>query len=113
MEDIKNTAEEIIDHTGELAETYYRLFLVHAADKGSNMLSASISAAVVYTLLFIALLFAGVGAAWWIGESMHDMKAGFFIIGGVFIVLLGVFAACRKKIISPAIRNTIIRKIYA
>ena len=34
-------------------------------------------------IVFI-LLFLGLGAAWWIGEKLDNMKAGFFIVGGVY-----------------------------
>jgi len=76
MDELKNTAEEIADHTGELIDTYYRLFVVNATDKGSKVASIGITAIVMGLISFTALLFAGVGLAIWIGEYMQNMKAG-------------------------------------
>jgi len=112
MDDLKNTAEEIVDHTGDLIDTYYRLFVVNATDKGSKIASVGLTAIVMGVLSFTALLFAGIGLAIWIGDSMQNMKAGFFLAAAGFMLLLCLFAAIRKKVLSPIIRNTIIRKLY-
>jgi hypothetical protein len=40
------------------------------------------------------------------------MKAGFFIVGGVYIILLALVLGMAKKVFIPGIRNLIIKKIY-
>lgn len=112
MDELKNTAGEIVDHTGDLIDTYYRLFVVNATDKGSKVASIGITVIVMGLISFTALLFAGVGFAIWIGEYLQNMKAGFFLAAALFILLLCLFAAIREKVISPIIRNKIIRKLY-
>ncbi|ULQ51872.1 phage holin family protein [Flavihumibacter fluvii] len=112
MDDLRDTAEEVIDHSGDLLETYYRLLLVNATEKGSAVISVGISAVLVGFLAAMAILLAGVGMAWWIGEVLQNMKAGFFIMGGVFILMFSLFLALSKRTIYPFIRNTIIRKLY-
>jgi hypothetical protein len=37
---------------------------------------------------------------------------GFFIVAGLFLLLIVLVFALRKKVIVPMIRNSIIRKVY-
>jgi len=65
--------------------------------------------------LFVAgfvLLFTGLGSAWWLGEYLQDMKAGFFIIGGLYTLILAILLLTLKRVWLPLVRNIIIRKIY-
>lgn len=112
MDTIKSTAEDIFDHTGDLVETYYKLTIVKAADKASGIASSALLALAACILGLIILFFTGIGLAWWIGESMNDMKMGFFIVGGAFLVLLFVLMLTRKQVLFPKLRNALIRKMY-
>jgi hypothetical protein len=112
MEALKDTAEDIADHTGDLLGTYYKLFLINAADKGGTVVSVGVAAIVIMILGIIVMLFGGVGLAWWIGEGLQNMKAGFFITGGIFLFVLALCLALRKRFIFPLIRNAVISKLY-
>ena len=46
------------------------------------------------------------------GEALENMKAGFFIVGGVYGTILVIILIMAKKILIPGIRNLIIKKIY-
>lgn len=112
MEENKKTSEKLVGAVGDWIETYRSLLGARIVEHTS--LGASISALGVLALLIIVfiLLFSGLGAAWWIGEKMDDMKAGFFIVGGVYGAVLIVVLITAKKFLIPGIRNLIIRKIY-
>ncbi len=112
MEAEKNSAERWVDGAGNFVETYRELLTVRMVEHAS--LGASISALGIISLIFslCILLFVGLGSAWWIGESMNNTKAGFFIVGGVYFVLLAIVLATARKFIIPLIRNLIIKKVY-
>jgi uncharacterized membrane protein len=112
MDTIKSTAEDLFDHAGDLVETYYKLTVVKAADKASGIASSGLLALTACALGLIILFFAGIGLAWWIGESMNDMKMGFFIVGAAFLVLLLILILTRKQVFFPKLRNLLIRKMY-
>lgn len=112
MDSIKSTAEDIFEHTGDLVDTYYKLTVVKAADKASGIASSGLLALLACLLGLIILFFGGIGLAWWIGESMNDMKMGFFIVGGAFLVLLLFLLLTRKQVLFPKLRNLLIRKMY-
>jgi hypothetical protein len=112
MEENKKTGENLVGGVSDWIETYRDLMGVRIVEHGS--MGASISVLGVLTMLVIVfiLLFLGLGAAWWIGEQMDNMKAGFFIVGGVYGTILIVILITAKKVLIPGIRNLIIKKIY-
>lgn len=112
MEEEKNTTERWVDGAGNLIETYRNLITIRMVEHTS--LGASVSVLGIISLIFILCiaLFVGLGSAWWIGEEMGNRTAGFFIVGGVYLVLLGILLATARKFLVPAIRNLIIKKVY-
>jgi hypothetical protein len=111
-EDIKDKAEDLLEHTGDYLETYYKLGLVTLTQKVSIAASSVVSIiAIVATLIFV-LFFAGFGLSWWLGDLVGSRTGGFLLTGGFFLLLLLILLALRKKILFPYIRNTIIRNLY-
>jgi hypothetical protein len=104
--------DTVVDAAGDLIETYRDLITVRIVEHTS--MGASISIVGIITLLIIVfvLIFSGMGAAWWIGDVMNNMKAGFFIVGGFYTLILIVVLAMAKSVIIPNVRNLIIKKIY-
>lgn len=104
--------ENLIETVKKLAETYRQLAGISLVEHTSLGASFSIAGLVFLTFGAIIFLFLGLGSAWWIGEAMDNMKAGFFIVGGCFALILIILALTAKKILIPFIRNQIIREIY-
>ncbi len=104
--------DTVVDAAGDLIETYRDLLTVRIVEHTS--MGASISIVGIITLLIIVfvLAFSGLGAAWWIGDTMNNMKAGFFIVGGFYTLILIAVLASAKSFIIPNVRNLIIKKIY-
>ncbi len=112
MQENKKSSEKLVGAVADWVETYRNLLGVKVVEHTS--LGASVSFFGVLTTLVIVfiLLFLGLGAAWWIGEQLHNMKAGFFIVGGVYGMVLIIILALAKKVLIPGIRNLIIKTIY-
>lgn len=112
MEEQKNTSERIVDAVGDWVETYRNLLTVRIVEHASQGASISILSILSAVVLIFLLLFLGLGLAWWVGEAMENMKAGFFIVGGFYAIVLIIILAMAKKTLIPGIRNMIIKKIY-
>ena len=112
MEENKKSSEKIVGAVADWVETYRNLLGVKVVEHTS--LGASVSFFGVLTTLVVVfiLLFLGLGAAWWIGEQLDNMKVGFFIVGGIYGAVLIIILAMAKKVLIPGIRNLIIKKIY-
>jgi hypothetical protein len=111
MEELKTKTEKLTDDIGEYLDTYYKLAVVNVTEKVSEISAGSFLAFAVCILGSIVLFFLGIGAAIWIGSSMSNPVAGYFIVAGIFLVLMATLFMLRKKVIAPFIRNIIIRKI--
>lgn len=112
MENIKDKAEDLTEDISEYLETFYKLKVLQVTDKAAEVTSVSLASLLLLVLTFFFLLFISIGLAWWLGEKLQSMTAGFCIIAGVYAFLSIVVLALRKSYILPLIRNMIIRKAY-
>jgi len=112
MAELKEQADDLFDHAGDYIETYYKLGLLKITEK-TTAAGSSIIAALLLTILFIFFaLFIGLGLAWWIGGMLDSMIAGYFIVAGIYLLIIICVLTMRKKIIDPFLRNFLVRKIY-
>ncbi|HOA36857.1 MAG TPA: phage holin family protein [Flavihumibacter sp.] len=112
MEAIKNSVEALLDHSSELAETYYKLSVAKVTEKASKTAATGSFALVAVAVGVIVLFMLGLGFAWWIGEHLQNMKAGFFIMAAVYAVLLLLLIVFRRKLFMLPIGNAVIRSVY-
>ncbi len=112
MEEEKKSGEKILDIAGDMVENYRNLITIKVIEHSSRAGAASILGVVLLVVAVFGLLFAGIGCAWWLGESLNNMKAGFFIMGSFYVVVLVLLILLSKKTLLPTIRDLIIKKIY-
>ncbi len=111
-EQLKEKAEDLTSHIGEMADTFYKLTTVKLAKQATSIASNAISIVVVCMLGLFIVFFGGMGLAWYLGDVMESRAAGFAVVGGFFLLVLIVVLAVRRKLIFPYLRNAIIRRIY-
>ncbi len=112
MEENKSHADKWADSAANLVEGYRDLITIKIIEHTSLGISQSVVGVVMLVFFSIVLLFLGMGGAWWLGEHLNNMKAGFFIMGGIYTALLLIILLTSQKIWIPRIRNLIIKKIY-
>ncbi len=104
--------EKLLSTAGEMIETYRDLISLTVAENVSLGVSLSVVGIISLVFTCFVMLFGALGAAWWIGESMNNMKAGFFIAGSAFLLILLVILLSAKKAFIPFVRNMVIKNIY-
>jgi len=112
VQNLKEDAKDIINHAGDYAETFYKLSLVRASKKVSDVGSAVVNSILIFFISLCILLFASMAAAWWLGNVLNSPALGFLLVASFYLLLVFVLILMRKKIITPFIRNLFIRKIY-
>jgi hypothetical protein len=112
MSTVKESLDRILDLSGDLVETQKDLLIIKLVENSTKAASASILGSFGLSLTVIVLIFLGLGCSWWIGESLDNIKLGFFIVGGIYALLLTIMLMSGKTVIIPAIRNLLIRKLY-
>lgn len=89
-ETIKSPAQLLPEHIAEYVETYARLASVKATRKAVHFTSAALATILVMGSFIFCLLFMGVWLAIWIGESLHDPKAGYLIVSGACLLCVAL-----------------------
>ena len=111
-QNIKEDAKDIINHSSDYLETFYKLSLVRAAKKVSDVGSAVVNSVLIFFISLCILLFASMAAAWWLGDILESPALGFLLVASFYLLVVVILILMRKKILSPYIRNLFIRKLY-
>jgi uncharacterized membrane protein len=111
MESEKSDAGKWVENAADFVEAYRHLITIKIVEHTSRGASISLMGIIMLMVGVFVLLFTGLGSAWWLGEYFNNMKAGFFIVGGVYIIALTVLLLMRKGLMR-GIRNLIIKGIY-
>ena len=111
-QNLKEDAKDILNHAGDYAETFYKLNLLRLTKKVSDVASVVVNSVLIFFISLCILLFISFAGAWWLGDIVQNRGLGFLLIAGFYLLIILVLILMRKKIISPFIRNTLIRKIY-
>jgi hypothetical protein len=109
---LKEKLENLADKTGDLMETGAKLAILEVTDNITKMAGSTILMTIALFLVNFLFLFLGFGVAYWISEITGDLKTGFLIVAGFYLLLILVLYGLRKKVIIPFFRNVIIKKIY-
>src|SRR5688572_30322863 len=112
MEELKSNAQNLKTHVSEYVNTYIQLTKAKATQSAST--AASGMAIGISALLFgvFFLFFTFCGLAFWLGTLVGSTAGGFFIVAGLFLLILVLIFALKNKVIVPATRNAIISKVY-
>lgn len=112
MESEGKSGERLVEVGGDLIEAYRDLITIKVVEHTSLGASVSVVGILSLVLAMFVLMFVGLGSAWWLGEYLANMKAGFFIVGGVYSLAFALILLTSRKVLVPRIRNLIIKKIY-
>lgn len=110
--DLRDKVEDMAGHVGDYVNTYYRLTVLKAAQKATNIGAGMFAGIVAVALGLFVVLFTSIALAWWLGDLVGSRAGGFLLVAGLYLVIMVALIAMRKKIIFPFVRNLIIRKIY-
>jgi len=111
-QNLKEDAKDVLNHASDYAETFYKLNLVRLTKKVSIIGSGVVNFVLIFFIGLCVLLFISFAGAWWLGDLMENRALGFLLIAAFYLLLIFILLLMRKNIISPFIRNTVIRKIY-
>jgi|SRR5436190_11728705 len=109
---LKERMESLVDQTQDLAETAYKIAQIEATEQITKIVSSTILLSVILLLVNFLFLFLGFGVANWIGDALNDLKMGYFIVAGIYLLLIILILALSNKVIVPYFRNSLIKKLY-
>ena len=111
MNSTMENIEQLIHSATDVAETKIELMKLKAAGKISASLSSLVAVIMVMVFTVAGLLILSFGFAFLIGDKLHNISYGFFIVGG-FYALVGLLVFYnRKKWVQDPLSNLFIDKI--
>ena len=108
----EKTSDQWVNQVTDLIETYRSLITVRVVQHTSLGIGMGVIGVLASALVVFIFLFGGLGFAWWLGEYLHDMNLGFFIMGGVYTIGFFTLLLISRRVIIPIIRDYVIKKIY-
>jgi len=108
-EGFREKVGDLTDHIGDYLDTLYKLTIVKATQKATNVASIIVVALAVITVGMFALFFASIALSLWIGNLISSRVGGFLVVAGFYLFSLLIIILLRKKIVFPFFRNLILR----
>lgn len=112
MEELKTKAGDLTDSVTDYIQTYYKLTVLNAADKATSIAAATLASLTIALLGIFVLLFGGIALGIWLGNLLDNPALGYLLVAGIFLLLIIVVIAFRKKLVFPIIRNKLINLLY-
>ena len=107
----KSNFQALTSHVLEYIDTRWDIFVLNASEKLLSAASEIVSGLVLALFSGIVLVFLGIGTALWLGKLMGSTAAGFFVVAGIFVVLLILAVIFARNYIRTAVTNSVLESI--
>jgi hypothetical protein len=111
MSDSAISFQSLIEKSQDYLETKMEIAKLKTIDKSSDVLSALVVLISVLFLGLLCFLFISIGLALYLGSLLGSPHTGFFIVGGLYGILLLIIYLLRDKWIKTPVSNLVIKKM--
>lgn len=111
MESKPASVEELFQKLKDYADVRLDLFKLKSINKAASFMSTSITIVILIIFFSAVLLCFTVGAALFIGELLGKTYYGFFIVGGILLLIGFLLYSIRQKFIRPRITDKLIEEL--
>lgn len=112
MENRNNLIEALMEKVADYGETTLELAKLKTIEKTSDIASSIFPRAIV-TLVFISfMLFLSLGMALWLGEILHRLFYGFFVVAAFYGVVTIVVHLFFRKWLKSIFGDYIVKKMF-
>src|SRR3954470_20345503 len=107
MEKTSTLVNNVYTNAKEYIHLKTRSVKLETYDKVAGAVSGAVNGAVIAVLGLCAFLFLNVGIAYALSDAFESTKLGFLTLGGIYLVLMGIFFAMKAGI-SKKIKNSVV-----
>ena len=111
MENRQGTFEELFYKLKEYAEIRLKLFKLKSINKVSNFLSTLIAIILLLVLFFLVIFCVTIGIALLLGAWLGHNYYGFFIMGGLYIIIGLILYSLKDKLLKSSISDKLIKEL--
>lgn len=101
----------LIDKSKDYLETKFEVTRLKTIDKSADILSTVVVTVSMLFISFLLILFLSIAVALFLGKMLGAYHYGFFIMGGLYAIILLIIYVKREKWIKAPIANTLISKM--
>lgn len=105
------TAEDLFFKSKEYLNTRLELLKLKSINKASGIFSSAITAIFLVVMGLMVLILFSIGLALYLGEVLGASHYGFFIVGGLYIIIGLIFIALRKQLLKTPFSNWLIKNL--
>jgi hypothetical protein len=110
MENNTASIPNILIKTEKLTNITVELYQLKMLKAGSRHLANIVSRLIISTFIFLLILFASIGAAFYLNNAFNSNYLGFFFVAGAYFLLTMILILFRHSIVTRPIQNSIIRR---
>lgn len=111
MTDDTTPIATLFERAEDYTKTTINLFKLHAVDKTAEIVSSLFSLLVVILTVVLSIIIISIGAALWFGKLLGDTSYGFFVIGGIYLLVAILLRAFREQWLKYPVSNSIIKQM--
>ena len=111
MENQPNAIGSLLESAGNYVETRIDLLKLQAVSKSSDIVSSAVSSIVIALLFIFGLSVLNIGLSIWLGAVLGKIWYGFFIVGGVYVILAILLIAVKGKWLKTPLNDLLIKKM--
>lgn len=104
--------EETVDSIKDYINTRYELFVLKVSDKFAHIASNTLSFIPIIFMTVLTVLMLSFGLAFYINHVLVSDFYGFFIVGGIYLLIGLILISVRKKSLAKPLRNKIIKELF-
>jgi hypothetical protein len=108
MENTFDRVEPLFEKIEDYGRTSFELYKLKTIKKTAEVVSTFVLYGLILLALLVCILFSSIALALWLGELLGSGYIGFLCVGGLYLVLGGVFYFLLHKFIQRKISNSII-----
>jgi hypothetical protein len=110
MEKSSTLITNVFNNGKEYLQLKSKSLQLEVYNKVSGLFALMVSGAIVASLSVLALLFVNIGIGFALSIAFRSHVWGFLSLGGIYVVLLGIFIAVRKPI-DTKLKNAVVLKL--
>jgi len=111
-EEEKSFTQRIYEQVEQYVKTTVELYKLKTIHTFSDLFAAIATGFIIWVIVFLTLIFASLGAAFYLGEVLGKWHYGFFIVAGFYVLVGLIIYMLRIKCLKERINNFIIKQIF-
>jgi hypothetical protein len=109
--EIKAQITDIYDHSTKLIQLHTKSAKLEIYERVTSLIATGISSGFIVLFGLFCFLFLNFGFAYYLSSVFESRTIGFFLVGGFYFVVLGIYLLLKNKVAKNKVKNTILLKV--